>query len=354
MSFSSFDFFKLKIVVCDSPDYSCAVQRDILVHGRLYATQNYICFYANIFGWETNFSIKWSDVQSITKEKTAIVIPNAILICTEKDRHFFTSFATRDKAFLILFRIWQNVLMDKQLSQQELWQFVHSSYGEELGLTSDDDDYIDPNDTSYEFEKLLELSSKENLSSDNIYQRVGEISADSISDFQIKMKDNNQVEKAGGGDGDAVISEDKQVKRKISKASRQRDDFTINKDTEQIPTDMSDSSSDSDENNVPFVSTAECTSPHEGRQLVHTILPINIDALFNLLFSKSKFLLDFHHTKKTTDLVFGDWIVDENGIKTRTVNLTVALAQSVGPKTSKVGYSLFFLSKFIFNNIQSR
>ena len=36
-----------------SPDYSCAMQKDILVHGRLYVTQNWICFYANIFTWET-------------------------------------------------------------------------------------------------------------------------------------------------------------------------------------------------------------------------------------------------------------------------------------------------------------
>lgn len=302
----------------------------------MYATQNYICFYANIFGWETNFSIKWSEVQSITKEKTALVIPNAILICTEKDRHFFTSFATRDKAFLILFRIWQDVLMEKELSPQELWQFVHKSYGDELGLTSDDDDYIDPNDTSNEFEKLLDLNPREIFEN----QRDGEdnISADSIiSEFQIKMKDNNHIEKSAGDAGEnPLISEDKLVKRKLSKASRQRDDFASNKDSEQIPTDMSDSSSDSDENNVPFISTAECTSPHEGRQLVHTILPINVDVLFNLLFSKSKFLVDFHHTKKTTDLVFGEWINNEDGIKTRIVNLTVALAQSVGPKTSRV------------------
>lgn len=85
-----------------------------------------------------------------------------------------------------------------------------------------------------------------------------------------------------------------------------------------------------------FVATAECNSPHEGRQLVHTILPINIETLFNLLFSKSKFLLDFHAMRKSTDLVFGDWITNEDGQKTRTFNVTVQLAASVGPKTSKV------------------
>lgn len=30
------------------------------------------------------------------------------------------------------------------MSMQEIWQWVHSCYGDELGLTSDDDDYIPP------------------------------------------------------------------------------------------------------------------------------------------------------------------------------------------------------------------
>ncbi|KAK2153569.1 hypothetical protein LSH36_292g01000, partial [Paralvinella palmiformis] len=39
-------------------DYSCALQKDILIHGRLYITQNSICFYANIFRWETIVSYR--------------------------------------------------------------------------------------------------------------------------------------------------------------------------------------------------------------------------------------------------------------------------------------------------------
>ncbi|KAJ1678138.1 hypothetical protein EV182_004693, partial [Spiromyces aspiralis] len=35
-------------------DYGCALQRDILVQGRLYLTENHVCFYSNIFGWVTN------------------------------------------------------------------------------------------------------------------------------------------------------------------------------------------------------------------------------------------------------------------------------------------------------------
>nr|CAD7604613.1 unnamed protein product [Timema genevievae] len=101
-------------------DYSCALQKDILVHGRLYVSQNYLCFYANIFRWETLVSLKWKDVTAITKEKTALVIPNAVLVCTETDKLFFTSFGARDKTYLMLFRVWQNALMDQEFTESPL------------------------------------------------------------------------------------------------------------------------------------------------------------------------------------------------------------------------------------------
>lgn len=30
------------------------------------------------------------------------------------------------------------------MSMQEMWQWVHACYGQELGLTSEDEDYIEP------------------------------------------------------------------------------------------------------------------------------------------------------------------------------------------------------------------
>jgi hypothetical protein len=58
-------------------------------------------------------SLRWKDVTAITKEKTALVIPNAILVCTEGEKLFFTSFGARDKTYLMLFRVWQNALLDQ-------------------------------------------------------------------------------------------------------------------------------------------------------------------------------------------------------------------------------------------------
>lgn len=85
-----------------------------------------------------------------------------------------------------------------------------------------------------------------------------------------------------------------------------------------------------------FVPSTECTSTHEGRQIVHTILPLPVDTLFKLLFSKSKFITEFHDARKSTDLTLGEWHKNEEGQNVRLVNVTVQLAASVGPKTSKV------------------
>jgi len=34
-------------------DYTCALMKDILVQGKLYASQNFVCFHSNILKWQT-------------------------------------------------------------------------------------------------------------------------------------------------------------------------------------------------------------------------------------------------------------------------------------------------------------
>lgn len=80
-----------------------------------------------------------------------------------------------------------------------------------------------------------------------------------------------------------------------------------------------------------------CTSAHEGRQLLDATLPINVDQLFTLLFTTSKFYLDFNASRKTTDLVQTDWVEEpKDNTKVRKVNQTVNLTQAIGPKSSNV------------------
>uniref|UniRef100_A0A7M4E747 GRAM domain containing 1C n=1 Tax=Crocodylus porosus TaxID=8502 RepID=A0A7M4E747_CROPO len=119
-------------------DYACALQKDIFLQGRLYLSENWLCFHSNIFRWETTISIALKDITFMTKEKTARLIPNAIQIATKGEKFFFTSFSARDRSYLSIFRLWQNALLDKRLTKQEFWQLVHQSYGSELGLNTEE------------------------------------------------------------------------------------------------------------------------------------------------------------------------------------------------------------------------
>ena len=162
-------------------DYSCALQRDILIHGRLFVTQNWLCFYANIFTWETlvsmlfacsvlymavlinyvcfsfcyglnknnllylylyvvysftlsfpphahahthtnahalsfQLTIPFVGVTAITKERTAYVFPNAVQITTSSEKYGFSSLISRDITYNVLFKVWQNSLLNEVMA----------------------------------------------------------------------------------------------------------------------------------------------------------------------------------------------------------------------------------------------
>lgn len=83
-------------------DFSCAIERKILLHGRLYVTDRFICFYSNLFGFEKKIKIPYSYISCITKEYTAVFIPNAIAIITARKEYIFRSFWDRDECYEVL------------------------------------------------------------------------------------------------------------------------------------------------------------------------------------------------------------------------------------------------------------
>ncbi|KAG8716061.1 hypothetical protein FRC11_010254 [Ceratobasidium sp. 423] len=88
-------------------DYGCALQREILIQGRLYISENHMCFNANIFGWITNFIIPFHEVTALEKKMTAYVIPNAIQISTRSTKYTFASFLSRDTTYDVMHNSWR-------------------------------------------------------------------------------------------------------------------------------------------------------------------------------------------------------------------------------------------------------
>ncbi|KAF8578615.1 hypothetical protein K439DRAFT_1361765 [Ramaria rubella] len=90
-------------------DYGCALQREILIQGRLYISENHICFHANIFGWTTDLVIPIEDITNLDKRMTAYVIPNAIQVSTHSGKYTFASLLSRDTTYDVIYNIWRSV-----------------------------------------------------------------------------------------------------------------------------------------------------------------------------------------------------------------------------------------------------
>ncbi|XP_054287847.1 GRAM domain-containing protein 2B-like [Macrosteles quadrilineatus] len=87
--------------------FSCALVADILLQGHLYISKNYFAFYSNVFGYVTKLLIPVSTVTSLTKEKTAFILPNAVAVVTADDRHVFSSLLSRDTTYRLMVQVWR-------------------------------------------------------------------------------------------------------------------------------------------------------------------------------------------------------------------------------------------------------
>ena len=51
-------------------DFGCAYQSTILHHGRMYLTENYICFYSSLLGVTKKIVIPLHEIVKLVKSKT--------------------------------------------------------------------------------------------------------------------------------------------------------------------------------------------------------------------------------------------------------------------------------------------
>ncbi|TWW80140.1 GRAM domain-containing protein 1A, partial [Takifugu flavidus] len=374
-------------------DYSCALQKDILLQGRIYLSENWLCFYSNIFRWETTITILLKDVTSMTKEKTAKLIPNAIQISTDNEKHFFTSFGARDRSFMMIFRLWQNALLDKSLSPKELWHIVHQCYGTELGLTSEDDDYVSPTaehmngllpgDESVSVTDLLDFSAVSVSSTGSSLPALvpcspptlpltaslgGSSPPPSASSLPLEVPSSSgcrlisdpvepsltstysslsstSVLASSSAPASATASFNLEEGYSLSESANQTmpspppslgnlSTLDITND-DDLPTDPSNSSDTQEESGCEVESFCLDLS---GRLHINTAVRMSVDKLHDLLFSvDTHFIQHLFSQRHFTDLSVGEWQQDSSsGNTTRVLSYTIALNNPLGPKTASV------------------
>ncbi|KAI8809220.1 hypothetical protein BJ742DRAFT_852909 [Cladochytrium replicatum] len=134
-------------------DYPCALQKNILIQGKLYLTPRHVCFKANIFGFLTVIVVPFLEITKIGKKATAVIIPNAIQIETEKTQLIFTSFLSRDQCFSYIEQLWRMNLDSDGIpplppSSAEFFSDATAAdnYKEDDDLLDEDDEYDDEHD----------------------------------------------------------------------------------------------------------------------------------------------------------------------------------------------------------------
>lgn len=96
--------------------YTCALQKDILYQGKMFVSDNWICFHSKVFGKDTKIAIPVISVTFIKKTKTALLVPNALVIETTNEQHVFVSLLSRNTTYKLLKSICVHLELDKTCS----------------------------------------------------------------------------------------------------------------------------------------------------------------------------------------------------------------------------------------------
>ncbi|KAH7117814.1 hypothetical protein B0J11DRAFT_536781 [Dendryphion nanum] len=301
-------------------DYSAALQKEILLQGRLYVSEGHLCFSSNILGWVTNLVISFDEVVSVEKKSTAMVFPNAIVIQTLHARNIFASFLSRDSTYDLIIGI---------------WKISHPNLKSSLNGVA-----LDGSGTGDKTEKAESIHSEEGSSHDSddeVYDEDAE-DEDGIGSF------------TEAADGSIAESETGSVKgvesRKVSTAVAQAFSGGPTKLTEKTEAVVSEVAATQDFPGPPSHGVTDCgdSDAHYDKLLIDTTIPAPLGKVYSMMFGPAsgvfmrKWLVD---DQKSTDLQMED---DKKGLgedrKTFSYSYIKPLPGSIGPRQTKCNISM--------------
>ncbi|QPG76875.1 hypothetical protein FOA43_004269 [Brettanomyces nanus] len=159
-------------------DFSCALSREILLQGRLYVSDHYLCFSSNLLGWVTSVVISFDEILGFDRRTTAGLFPNGIIVETMDSKHSFASLISRDSTMNFLATVWsKSVALSRRKNEKardmdlvESSLSVHSNGSKSMLSESDiltideDDSNDDDSESSNEGENKALTASSNNTS----------------------------------------------------------------------------------------------------------------------------------------------------------------------------------------------
>uniref|UniRef100_A0A8C9S449 Si:zfos-943e10.1 n=1 Tax=Scleropages formosus TaxID=113540 RepID=A0A8C9S449_SCLFO len=83
--------------------FVCALQKEVPYHGRLYVSENHVCFHSSVLLKDTKVVIPVSKIHILKKQNTVLLVPNALSIRTkEGEKYLFVSLRNREVCYKLL------------------------------------------------------------------------------------------------------------------------------------------------------------------------------------------------------------------------------------------------------------
>ena len=290
-------------------DYSCALQREILAHGRLYVSEGHLCFNSNIFGWVTTLVMSFDEIVSVEKRSTALLFKNGLMISTLHAKNVFASFTSRDSTYDLIVGIWK-------LGHPSLRSSLNGVRLEETGGgdKTEKDDGISPPAASQ--------SGSESGSEDEDGEIYDEDDADSEISF---TQADGSI--AGSDVGEKIVS------RKPSTAVVMNGALVEKSKTDAAPLAVVDFPGPT--SHAPTDCTDEST--HYAKVIGDEVIAAPLGKIYNLLFGTS-----WYKNFLVNDEKCWDFIQEENAKlplnqenKTRNYSYIKPLNGSIGPSKTK-------------------
>nr|XP_040022808.1 protein Aster-C [Gasterosteus aculeatus aculeatus]XP_040022809.1 protein Aster-C [Gasterosteus aculeatus aculeatus] len=317
-------------------DYPCALQRDILLQGRLYLTENWLCFHSNVFRG-TKIILTLTDIVTMTREKTARLIPNAIQVCTSTEKFFFTSFSAREKSYQGVFRMWQNTLLDKPLTSLELWQMVKQHYGQDLGISPEEMESLELSESSMQTSLTVKpggggdgpgrLERTPSTRLPGMDHGPFETSNSQVEELLSPLSTLNTPDDPRGTPSQRrspAPSLDRLAPERVSKRSSLSLDLNSNEN---------DASEQSGSESIEDVEERVGLQV-PGRLYINRVFHISAQKMFEMLFTDSSFGRRFMNLRKTTNASFTPWQKDASGNLKRNLTYTVTITNPLVGKSS--------------------
>ena len=299
--------------------YTCAVNRDLLIQGRMYVSEAHLAFHSNIFGWVTSIVVPFAEIVSIEKRNTAYLIPNAISVRTLHARYLFSSLVSRDLTYSMLVCIW------RMSTPSEAAQQVAKA------LSDESDEEAASENEEHDSEQAKNAASGDAAGSDD--------------DTDASVSTSDKLPNVGS----KIMTKREKLRRHLSKARKKiRNSNTIgagvsggadDSDSEESDSSMSDSAPNENEEHAE--TTCDCEKKHA--HLDHVVLDDVFNAtpqqVFDLMFVDDFMKRFLEDNQMLQDVQIGEWRSGEDAspeaTATRSVTYVKPLHGPIGPKQTK-------------------